>query len=262
MNLYALMGVLGLIAGFLSGLLGIGGGIVMAPLLLYVPPLFGCEPLPMKIVAGLTIVQGLAACLSGVLAHRRFHFVSGGLTAWMGVTIFCTALIGGAGAKFVDNHVLLAVFALLALAAVVLIFVPNRLDSEAPDLALLRFSRPRAVSVAGVIGLLGGLVGQGGSFILIPLMTSFLQIPTRIAIGSNLGIVFLASLAGFIGKALTGQIAWGLALPIVLAVAPAAQVGGRLSRRLPVAGLRLLLALCIAVAAVRIAISAFAAGTG
>jgi len=259
MDLYLLMALLGLVAGFLSGLLGIGGGIIMAPLLLYVPPLFGCEPLAMQVVAGLTIVQGLAACLSGGLAHRRFHCVSGGLTLWMGGTIFVAALIGGAGAKHMANHVLLAIFAFLALVAAVLICLPTRTDSEAPDIALFRFSRSRAVSVAGAVGLLGGLVGQGGSFILIPLMTSFMQVPTRIAIGSNLGIVFLASLAGFIGKAATGQIAWALALPIVLTVLPAAQLGGLLSRRVPIAGLRVLLALCIAIAAVRIGFSAFAA---
>ncbi len=262
MELYGLIAILGLIAGLLSGLLGIGGGIVMAPLLLYVPPLFGCAPLSMKVVAGLTMVQGLAACLSGGMAHRRFHFVSQGLTLWMGVTIFVAALVGGAGAKHVADHLLLALFALLALVAAGLICLPTPKDSEAPDIALFRFSRPRAVSVAGAVGLFGGLVGQGGSFILIPLMTSFMQVPTRIAIGSNLGIVFLASLAGFLGKALTGQIAWTLALPIVLTVIPAAQLGGALSRRVPIAGLRLLLALCIAIAAVRIGFSALAAGHG
>lgn len=261
MSISILLGLLGLVSGFLSGLLGIGGGIVMAPLLLYVPSLLGFQPLSMKVVAGLTIVQGLAACLSGVLAHRRFHFVSGGLTLWMGTTIFWAALVGGAGAKYVDNHILLAIFALLALIAAVLLLAPTSKDSDAPDLTLFTFSRPRAVLVAGTIGLLGGLVGQGGSFILIPLMTSFMQIPTRIAIGSNLGIVFIASMAGFLGKAFTGQIAWSLALPIVVAVLPAAQVGSLLSRRLPVAGLRLLLALCIAVAAVRIAISALTSGS-
>lgn len=254
------MAVLGLAAGFLSGLLGIGGGIIMAPLLLYVPPYFGCEPLPMKVVAGLTIVQGLAACLSGVIAHRRFHFVSGGLTAWMGGTIFLAALIGGAGAKHVANQVLLVIFALMAFVAALLLLVPTRTDSDAPDLSQFVFSRVKSVLVAGTVGLLGGLVGQGGSFILIPLMTSFMQVPTRIAIGSNLGIVFLASLAGFIGKAITGQIVWLLALPIVVTVIPAAQIGGFLSRRVPVAGLRILLACFIILAAVRIGFSVLTAG--
>ena len=76
MTILLLIGALGLVTGFLSGLLGIGGGIIMAPLLLFIPPLFGIKPLSMQVVAGLTIVQGLVACVSGALTHRRFHFVS------------------------------------------------------------------------------------------------------------------------------------------------------------------------------------------
>jgi uncharacterized protein len=258
MDLYILVGALGLAAGFLSGLLGIGGGIIMAPLLLYIPPLFGFEPFSMKVVAGLTIVQGLTACISGALTHRKFNFVSGSLTLWMGITIFIAALAGGAGAGYVSDRVLLAIFAAMALAASGLIFVPTAADSEIPDLTLFSFSRLRAVVTAGTVGVLGGMVGQGGSFILIPLMTSFMQIPTRIAIGSNLAIVFLSSLAAFLGKALTGQIAWALALPIALTVIPAAHLGGLVSRRVPVAGLRLLLAACIIIVAIRIAASVLA----
>ncbi len=258
MDLYILVGLLGLVTGFLSGLLGIGGGIIMAPLLLYLPPLFGQPPFTMKVVAGLTIVQGLTACITGALTHKKFHFVSGRLTSWMGTTIFATALLGGAGADHLPNRLLLAIFALLALTAAALIFVRTAGDSEAPAVESFSFSRLRAVIAAGSVGILGGLVGQGGSFILIPLMTAFMQIPTRIAIGSNLAIIFLSSLAAFLGKALTGQILWPLALPIVLTVIPAAHLGGQLSRRVPVAKLRLLLAACIVGAGLKIGISAFA----
>lgn len=256
MELLLLIGALGVLTGFLSGMLGIGGGIVMAPLLLYVPPWFGFSALAMRDVAGLTIVQGLVGCLAGALTHNKFHFVSSRLTAWMGITIFLTALTGGAASGYVSDTILLSIFAFLAMLAAVLIFVPTRTDSENPDLAAFSFSRLRAVTASGSVGLLGGLVGQGGSFILIPLMTSYMQIPTRIAIGSNLAIVFLSSLAAFLGKALTGQIAWLLAVPIVIAVIPAAYLGGLTSRRVPVAGLRMILAICIAIAAVRVGISA------
>ena len=91
-------------------------------------------------------------------------------------------------------------------------------------------------------GFYGGVTGRidwpGRIVILIPLMTSFVQIPTRIAIGSNLAIVLLSSMAGFIGKATTGQIEWLMAVPIVLAVIPAARIGSLVSRRVPVFGLR------------------------
>lgn len=258
MDLHILVGLLGLATGFISGLLGIGGGIIMAPLLLYVPPLLGAPAFSMKTVAGLTIVQGLTACVSGALTHRKFHFVSGRLTGWMGSTIFAAALIGGAGSDYFPNRLLLVIFALLALVAAVLIFVPTASDCEAPTVESFSFSRPRAVFAAGSVGILGGLVGQGGSFVLIPLMTSFMQIPTRIAIGSNLAIIFLSSLAAFIGKALTGQILWQLALPIILTVIPAAYLGSQVSRRVPVTKLRLLLAACIIGAALKIGMSAVA----
>lgn len=256
MELLFLIGGIGVFAGFISGMLGIGGGIITAPLLLYVPAWYGFEPLPMRDVAGLTIIQGLVACLSGALAHNKFHFVSLRLTGWMGTTIFLAALAGGAGAAYIANRLLLAIFALMAMLAAVLTFVPTREDSEQPDITTFSFSRVKAVLAAGSVGLLGGLVGQGGSFILIPLMTSFMQVPTRIAIGSNLTIVFLSSLAAFLGKAFTGQIVWRLALPIIITVIPAAHFGGLFSHKIPVVFLRLFLAFFIGLAALKVGFSA------
>ena len=248
---FLLIGCLGIFTGFISGLLGIGGGIIMAPLLLFVPPLFGLEPFSMRVVAGLTIVQGLLGCLSGGLTHRKFSFVSDKLSAYMGVSIFIAALTGGAATRFVSNEILLFVFACLAFVAALLMFAPIKNDMENPDATDLDFCKTRAVTAATGVGLLGGLVGQGGSFILIPLMTAYVKIPTRIAIGSNLVIVFLSSLAAFIGKASTGQIDWILAIPIVLTVLPAASVGGHVSRRVAVQWLRKLLAVLIGLAAIR-----------
>ncbi len=246
---------LGLATGFISGLLGIGGGIIMAPLLLYLPPLLGFEPLPMRVVAGLTIVQGLVVCLSGARGHHKSKHVSGRLVLIMGTSIFLAAIIGGAGSRLVSNVVLLVLFGGLALAAAVLMLIPIRKDLSEPDLDRLSFSSWRAVLSAAGVGLLGGLVGQGGSFILIPLMISFVRIPTRIAIGSNLAIVLLSSVAAFVGKAVTGQIEWLQALPLVLTAAPAAYLGSRVSPRVPVAGLRWTLAILVACAALRIWLS-------
>ena len=67
----ALIVLLGFMISILSGFLGIGGGIVMAPALLYLPPFLGLGVLDMRQVAGLTITQGLFACLSGAARHNR-----------------------------------------------------------------------------------------------------------------------------------------------------------------------------------------------
>lgn len=251
MEIYYLIGGLSLITGFLSGLLGIGGGIVLGPLLLYVPPALGLEPLVMRDVAGLTIVQGLLACLGGVLVHRKFQFVSDKLSLCMGTTIFIAAGVGGAASGFIANEILLFIFASLAFVAAVLMLKPIKNDPEKPDAAALHFKWTRAVSVASGVGLLGGMVGQGGSFILIPLMSSYVMVPTRIAIGSNLAIVMLSSIAALISKAATGQIQWLMTLPILLTVIPSASFGGYVSSKISVLGLRKILAFLITMAALR-----------
>ncbi len=229
----------------------------MAPLLLYAPPLLGMAPLTMQSVAGLTIVQGLVGCLAGSLTHKKFNFVSNELSLYMGSIIFIAAAVGGAGSSLISDSILLFIFACLAFVAAFLMFVPVAEESEKPDAAAIKFNRSRALTTASGVGLLGGLVGQGGSFILIPLMTSYVQIPTRIAIGSNLAIVLFSSIAGFLGKALTGQIEWLLTIPVVLTVIPAASFGGLVSHKISVLYLRQLLAVLIGLAAVRMWISLF-----
>ncbi|MFQ5578016.1 MAG: TSUP family transporter, partial [Anaerolineae bacterium] len=79
--------LLGLGISFVSGFLGIGGGIIMAPALLYLLPATGAAPLDLKIVTGLTITQGLFATLSGAIKHGSYNFVSHALVLYMGVTI-------------------------------------------------------------------------------------------------------------------------------------------------------------------------------
>ena len=252
MTIFSIIGLASLISGFLSGLLGIGGGIIMAPILIFLPVWVGLQPLSMKVVAGLTITQGLVACLFGTFYHKKFNFVSGQLFWQMGLPIFLLSFLGGYLSHFVSNILLLILFATLALAASFLIMIPVRGDSENPDVSTLAFKKSRAVMAAAGVGLLGGMVGQGGSFILIPLMTSYVQIPTRIAIGSNLAIVTLASAAGFLGKAMSGQIEWQFTIPILVATIPATFIGSLASKRVSFIYLKRILAVLIAIAALRI----------
>lgn len=243
--------LLGLGVGFLSGLLGIGGGVILTPLLLYLPPLLGVGHLDMREVAGLTMVQGLSAAASGVLRHHRYGFVCRSLVACMGTTIAMSSLLGAVLSRFVQAQVLLAVFATLALAAALLMLTPRPEADDTEDCTEVRYSRALAVGVAAVVGGLGGLVGQGGAFILVPLMLYLLRLPTRITLGSSLGIIFFSALASFIGKLGTGQIHLPLAALLALGAVPGAQVGGYASRHVHPRRLRQLLAVLIGMTALK-----------
>ena len=242
---------LGLGVSVLSGLLGIGGGIILAPALLYLPSWLGIDSLDMRAVAGLTMTQALFACLSGALRHQSHHSICWPLVRCMGLTIAGASFAGAVASSVVRNETLMALFAFLALGAALLMILPQE-DQPSPQGDVPSFRRPVAVAIALCVGFLGGLVGQGGSFILIPLMLWLLRLPLRIVVGSNLAIVALASLSGFLGKLLTHQIPLPLAAALVLGAVPGAQVGGVLSRRTPAPVLRGLLAVVILIAATKI----------
>jgi hypothetical protein len=241
---------LGTTGAFVAGLLGVGGAIVMIPLLLYVPPLLGVGALDMKSVAGITMVQVFVAAVSGVIAHRRGRAVHGRLVWIGGVSMACGSLAGALVSKYASHRFLLLIFALMATAATGLVLV--RMESlELPIFAeQVRFSRVRAGLVSLGVGLGAGLVGAGGAFLLVPLLVVVVGIPLRVTIGSSLGITALAAAAGLTGKVVTWQIPWSLALAVAAGAVPGAQIGAHVSRRLPTR--RLKVALFIIVAATTI----------
>lgn len=250
------LAILALVLGFgislLSGFLGIGGGILMAPALLYLPQALGIEGLDMATVSGLTISQGLFASASGGLRHDRYGVVSRRLVLWMGPSIAASAMLGAFMSSSISNRALMSIFAGLALAAAALMLLPRGDDREIDNAQSVPFNVSLAVAIAVVVGFLGGMVGQGGSFLLIPLMIHALRLPTRVAIGSNLGIVIFASAAGFVGKLSTHQIPGLLAVFLVAGALPGAQLGSVLSVKTHPRWLRRALALIIVMTAIGI----------
>ncbi len=95
------------------------------------------------------------------------------------------------------------------------------------------------------------MVGAPGAFIYIPVMIYLLNIPTRIVIGSTLGIVFFGAVTGTIGKMATGQIIWPAALALVVGTVPGAQFGGGMSKKVNTKYLRNAIAVIIAITGIK-----------
>jgi uncharacterized membrane protein YfcA len=245
-----LLMALGAIGAFIAGLVGIGGAIVMIPLLLYVPPLFGRPALGIHEASGISMVQVAAAAVTGMLAHRRAGAVDGPLTAYLGGSMLVASLLGGILSDRVSAPLLNILFATLAAAGAALM-LGGRRGATAAGADAVSFSRAVAVLVGIATGLLVGMVGAGGGFLLVPLMIYALHVPVRIAVGTSLAIVALSGIGGMVGKAVTGQIVWGYALALVAGALPAAQLGARASRRVPAAALARMLGGLIALIALK-----------
>lgn len=248
---------LGLVGAFVSGFVGVGGAIVLIPLLLYVPPLLSVGILDIKMVAGLTMTQVLAAAIVGAWSHGRNAHVHRRLAWTGGPAMAAGALVGAVGSRYVSDRALLAVFGLMATLALPLMFVTPAAPVGEGDEAGVGFSRGAAIAYPGVIGLMSGLVGAGGAFLLMPVLIGLLRIPVRLSIGTSLAMVGISAVAGFVGKAVTGQVPFREAVALVLGSLAGAALGSRASHRVPVAALRYVLVALIAMVMARIWIDVF-----
>lgn len=256
--LSALLVLLGFAGGFFSGLLGLGGSILMVPLLLFVPPWFGFLAFDMKQVSAISIVQVFFSSISAVLVHRKNNFVSKPLVLYMGSASAVASLAGAWLSAYASARFLLFLFALISTAAAVLMFLPRReVESDLPA-DDVPFSRPLAIVIALAVGLIGGLIGAPGAFIYVPLLMYVLAIPTRVTLGSTLAIVLLGSLTGVIGKMATGQVPLLPAAALVIGAIPGARLGGHLSKRMNVAILRWMVTAIVVVSTVKIWMEALA----
>ncbi|MEW6586971.1 MAG: sulfite exporter TauE/SafE family protein [Nitrospirota bacterium] len=247
----------GSLVGFFSGLLGIGGGILMFPLLLYMPPLLGIEPIGVKDITGLTMVQGFFASLSALALYRRQRLVSRSLVTTFGLPLFLSSFIGALVSGHISDNVLLFLFGIMALVAAVMMLIPRSYAHDDLTEDKVRFNKAIAVLTSVFVGTSLGMVGQGGAFLVIPILLYVLRIPLRVALGSTLGIGLFSSTAGLAGKIATGQVPFLLAAALLIGAIPFARLGSIVSQRSGTTVLRWLLAFIISATAVKVWIDIF-----
>ena len=248
----AFLALVGAAVGFLSGLLGIGGGIVMFPLLLYVPPLLGFSGIDVKSITGLTMIQGFFSALTAMLYYNKNALVNKSLVLTLGFSLFLSSLIGALVSKKIPDGPLLMVFATLALIAAVMMLIPRSYHQDELTEEHVVFHKTTAIVIGIVLGFSIGLVGQGGAFILIPTMLYVLKIPLRVALGSTLAIGLFSSSAGLVGKVATSQVPFLMALPLLAGAIPAARFGSIVGKKTNTQFLRWLLAAIIFATAVKV----------
>lgn len=249
--MFALLVALGFAGAFIAGLVGVGGAVVMIPLLLYVPPLFRQSSLDMHTVAGITMIQVAASGLAGLVGHARHRRIDRGLVLVLGGATVIGSAVGAAVSRVVAGDALRAVFATLALVAAIAMFLPREEPERTAGEGKLSFNPWLAAGSGLAVGALVGMVGAGGGFLLVPLMLYVLDIPTREAVGSSLAIVAVAGISGSAGKVLTGQVVWPLALALLVGALPGAILGAAVSQRVHTRTLGLILGGLIALVAVK-----------
>ncbi|XQY91484.1 sulfite exporter TauE/SafE family protein [Metabacillus sp. HB246100] len=243
--------LIGFIGSYISGMLGIGGSIIKYPMLLYIPPMFGIAAFTAHEVSGISAVQVFFATIGGVWAYRKGGYLNKTLIAYMGVSILIGSFIGGFGSRLMSESGINVIYGILALIAVVMMFIPKKGIDEIP-FDQVTFNKWLASGLALIVGVGAGIVGAAGAFLLVPIMLVVLKIPTRMTIASSLAITFISSIGATIGKISTGQVDYYPAFIMVIASLIASPLGAIAGKKINTKVLQIILALLILATAFKI----------
>ena len=222
--------VLAVAVGISLGMLGGGGSILAVPLLVYVAGLD-----PKEAIATSLLVVGVTSAV-GVIPHAKAGRVRWRTGLLFGAAGMAGAYAGGRAAAFVPATLLLVLFALMMLATAGAMI---RGRKSAP-------SRPvhHEVPVAHVlgeglvVGLVTGLVGAGGGFLVVPALALLGGLAMPAAVGTSLVVIAMKSFAGLAGYLAIVEINWPLALAFTGAAVLGSVFGGRIAGRIPADTLR------------------------
>ncbi|WP_101949624.1 sulfite exporter TauE/SafE family protein [Mycobacterium sp. 3519A] len=216
----ALTVALAVLVGVSLGLLGGGGSILTVPLLAYVAGVDAKEA-----IATSLLVVGMTSAV-GAVSHARAGRVQWRTGLMFGAAGMAGAYAGGLLARFIPGTVLLIGFAVIMIATAVAM-VWGRRDIEAESVQSLPAAK---IVVLGLtVGLVTGLVGAGGGFLVVPALALLGGMSMPVAVGTALVVIAMNSIAGLAGHLTTVHIHWALAAAVTAAALIGTLVGARLT---------------------------------
>jgi uncharacterized protein len=225
--------LLGLVVGIILALTGAGGGILAVPLLVFGAGigLAGAAPIGLMAVGMAAALGALLGLRDGIVRYRAALLV-----AAAGMVLSPLGLLL---AHRIDNRWLGLLFAAVLLHVGVRAIMGRRGRSTVRrgdypcvrDASSGRFiwTAPcaRALALAGAVaGLLSGLLGVGGGFVMVPALNRYTDLAMQSVVATSLAVIALVSATGVVASALAGQVAWAVAIPFC-AGALAGMLGGR-----------------------------------
>lgn len=279
METFIIAAVAGIVVGILSGLLGIGGGVVMVPLFRLA---FGLDAVAATATSLFTIIP---TSLSGMAKHSRNKTSVAKIGVVCGLFGACMSPVGAWAANIAPAWLIMVVAAAIIVYSAATMLSKALKDGKKADgastsnetasgqaanggavegthaapssdfdfAASFKFT-PSLVAQVACIGLfagfMGGFVGVGGGFVMVPLFISLLGVPARLASGTSLTAVCILAVPGAIEQAVLGNIDFAIGIAMAVGSVPGAVVGANLVKYIPERALRIFFACFLAVVAV------------
>ncbi|GAB6045255.1 TSUP family transporter [Caminibacter profundus] len=186
--------IIGIITGFFSGLLGVGGGTILVPMLLFIG--FG-----LKEAIGISVTQMMLSSIYGSYLNYKKGLlkIKNGLSLAIGGAV--GASLSGTIIKYTPKEILGAIFLTLVFIAIVRFFITvKEAESEPP------IDNKKLFFIGLFVGAIAISVGVGGAILITPILVGFLKYKLKTTVSLSLFFVIFSSVSGFISQSIAGHI--------------------------------------------------------
>ena len=234
-----ILSLIGLVLGLLLGVLGGGGSILTVPALVYAAGIA-----PKTAIAMSLAVVGTTSAVGAMLRWRAGHVHLRTALAF-GVAAILGAFGGARLAVHVRGDVQLILLALVMLAAATaMLRTPVRAETQPA-------AHPLLLALTGAaVGVLTGLVGIGGGFVIVPALTSLAGLSMAEAVGTSLSVITVNSASGFVGTLGHVSIPWRDTAIVAVSAVAGILIGNAVGKRVPAAQLKRFFAIFLLAVAV------------
>ena len=187
--------LIGVVGGTVAGLMGIGGGTVIIPLLLY---LSGVE---VKAATAISMVHIVFASISGTIFNYRQKTIIFKYSLYFGLSSMVFSFLGGYFTRLIPDLTIKIMY----LAALTVSFIMLLLRSRIAEHKVEPSKKDiyKIIPIGAVAGFMAGILGIGGGFLFVPALLFFMGLPMNLATGTSLGAIIFTSIPGLVGKVLS-----------------------------------------------------------
>ncbi len=217
----------GVVAGILAGLLGIGGGVLMVPLLL----LFGLD---VKQAAATSLLAILVTATTGSIQNWRMGYLQPKQVLLLAIPAVIFVVAGTETGAFLAEHWRRGAFAALLLCNIYLVSLKKNLaKTQSLEASHAIAPIPARLITGSASGFMAGLFGVGGGVIMVPLQVLLMNIGLKNAVRNSLGVIVLTSLVACVHNSIKGDIVYGAGLSLGLGGLIGVQISTRFLPKLP-----------------------------
>jgi len=185
---------IGIITGFFSGFLGVGGGTILVPMLLFLG-------FPLKEAIGISVTQMMMSSMYGSFLNYK----KGLLKIKHGLSLAVGGALGASLSGFIVHHtskeILGAIFLSLVFIAIIRFFVTVHEPHDEPPI-----DNKKLFFIGLFVGMIAISVGVGGAILITPILVGFLKYKLKTTVSLSLFFVVFSSISGFISQSFAGAI--------------------------------------------------------